>query len=1064
MTVINNSDRNQYVATAGQTIFNYTFEIMSQNNIAVYKRAAGSTANDAIDQLILTTNYTVTGVNNNSGGTIVLVVGATVGDILTIVSNVPASRLTSFATGGVIAASNLNDELDQQTLLEQQALTIMRTQIPKYYNNAVIGAKDLILPILGASESWMMNSANTAITTETFITVATLGSTIGASMVGLNPTGTVQDMANQKFILQVASATMPNAQSLGALGSGIMKTATGSGVVSISNPLTSLDAVGIDVDEMAYGSGANTYALTGLTAFSRTLLDDVSAAAWLATLGAPSLAQAFLVSNNLSEGNAITKRFNLGLVIGTDVQAWDATLQSLAALGTAADKIAYTNGVDTWAETGLSAYSRTILPLLDLAAWQVALGIPGGGGAYFAIANNLSEGVPATIRTNIGLVIGTDVQAYDATLQSLSALGTMSDKIAYTTGVDTWAETGISSLGRNLIDDMTQADMNTTIGSVPLAGGTMTGALYLSGSPLLGSQAATKDYVDSVAINVQIACKLSTTADLAGYTYNNGALGVGATLTAGGVGVLTVDGVATVLNDRILIQFQTAQEQNGAYYVSTEGTAGVAAILTRATDYDTVGEMQAGDQFSVVAGTLYAASIWMMSQTNPIIVGTTAITFQQIAGLGALLKANNLSDLPSAATARTNLGLAIGTNVQAYDATLQSLSALGTAADKIAYTTGIDTWAETGISATGRTLIAGADATAMRVTLGLVIGTNVQAWSSKLDSLAAPTYALGDLIYGSGANTVTNLAGNTLATKKYLSQTGTGAVSAAPIWATIAGSDVTGAALTKSDDTNVTLTLGGSASTALLNAASLTLGWAGQLSLSRGGSNASLTASNGGIIYSTGSAMGVLAGTVTARQMLQSSASTTPAWSSTTWPATSTINQLLYSSSANVIAGLSTVNSGVLVTSATGVPSIAVGQIPGSATNDNASAGNLGEYISSFILDASAVSLTTGVTANVTSIVLSGGRWLVFGNTCVTFSVSGTQSYSWLDTTSASFPDNSKLVGSAPITGSINILASSTMPIRLTLPAGSNTVYVSTYAAFASGTAKASGGIWAVRV
>jgi len=63
--------------------------------------------------------------------------------------------------------------------------------------------------------------------------------------------------------------------------------------------------------------------------------------------------------------------------------------------------------------------------------------------------------------------------------------------------------------------------------------------------------------------------------------------------------------------------------------------------------------------------------------------------------------------------------------------------------------------------------------------------------------------------------------------------------------ASIPGTDVTGAALTKTDDTNVTLTLGGTPGSALLRAASLTLGWTGQLGLARGGTNANLSATGG---------------------------------------------------------------------------------------------------------------------------------------------------------------------------------------------------------------------------
>ncbi len=182
------------------------------------------------------------------------------------------------------------------------------------------------------------------------------------------------------------------------------------------------------------------------------------------------------------------------------------------------------------------------------------------------------------------------------------------------------------------------------------------------------------------------------------------------------------------------------------------------------------------------------------------------------------------------------------------------------------------------------------------------------------------TYILGDTLYSSAANTLSKLAGNITAVKQYLSQIGTGAVSAAPVWATISGGDITGAALTKTDDTNVTLTLGGTPTTALLRATSLTLGWTGQLALTRGGTNASLIASNGGIVWSNASQFQILAGTATALQMLQSGSTATPSWSTATWPATTTINQILYSSAANTVTGLATANRAVLTTTSAGVP------------------------------------------------------------------------------------------------------------------------------------------------
>lgn len=97
------------------------------------------------------------------------------------------------------------------------------------------------------------------------------------------------------------------------------------------------------------------------------------------------------------------------------------------------------------------------------------------------------------------------------------------------------------------------------------------------------------------------------------------------------------------------------------------------------------------------------------------------------------------------------------------------------------------------------------------------------------------SYTIGDTLYASAANALSKLAGNITTSKQYLSQTGSGAASAAPVWATIGGADITGAALTAANDTNVTLTLGGTPATSLLRAASVTAGWTGTLAVARGG-------------------------------------------------------------------------------------------------------------------------------------------------------------------------------------------------------------------------------------
>ncbi len=93
---------------------------------------------------------------------------------------------------------------------------------------------------------------------------------------------------------------------------------------------------------------------------------------------------------------------------------------------------------------------------------------------------------------------------------------------------------------------------------------------------------------------------------------------------------------------------------------------------------------------------------------------------------------------------------------QPLDSTLTSLAALGTAADKLAYTTGIDTWAEAALTAAGRALLDDADAAVQRATLGLVIGTDVQAWNVTLDGWAGRAIPNGVVVGTSDIQTLLN--------------------------------------------------------------------------------------------------------------------------------------------------------------------------------------------------------------------------------------------------------------------------------------------------------------------
>jgi hypothetical protein len=99
-----------YTGSAGVGPYAFSFEVLAQTDIAVYKNAV---------KLTLTTNYTVT-INANGTGSVTLVSAATGTDKITIIGSRAIERTTDFVTAGDLLASSLNEQLDSQIVMIQQ--------------------------------------------------------------------------------------------------------------------------------------------------------------------------------------------------------------------------------------------------------------------------------------------------------------------------------------------------------------------------------------------------------------------------------------------------------------------------------------------------------------------------------------------------------------------------------------------------------------------------------------------------------------------------------------------------------------------------------------------------------------------------------------------------------------------------------------------------------------------------------------------------------------------------------------------------------------------------------
>lgn len=847
------------------------------------------------------------------------------------------------------------------------------------------------------------------------------------------------DFSDATYIIQTPYSAFDNAQALSTLSTGILKSTTGTGILSISAPLTSIDELSILANDLIYATGSSTYGVIS-TENSSVLVTSSG--------GTPSLSQTLPigVQTNITELGTITTGVWHGTILsptygGTGINNGTSTI-TIGGNLTFSGAHTFT-GVLTGATNVTFPTSGTLATTSELSTLPFIVGV---NGPYTTIASAItaahatspSETSPALVLINPG------TYTENLTLEPFVDLSSFNSGAYGSVIINGHATLTSASISDSIAISGITFETNTSNAALTLAGtGSNASIVNISNCSFNGNNGTAIVNTNTNNILNMWSCQLNSGSGQAIFNLSGGFFSIYSTQ-------FSSDNTASQLSNAAVLNLNNCSISD-SYVLTTGGTIFMNGCYQNTTGSTNCIALSNDDSCSV-----YLQSCTLVSNGGTYVIsGTGSVVYSDIqTGEGSA------TALDPGLTLSTFGSLFGGLSLNGGSTVLVGSTGTGSLVGSIAPT--FSTYIKVG-SSTGPVSLTSGDIQ--------TIGVNAQAniymasyinnsgdaptlWSYKSRSTTVGSFSavqtsdqIGRLeFYGDDGTQFTECANIIVQAVGTISN---GIVPGLISFntANASGSIVSGMTINQSQLTTVKSLL---STTTIVSNQGITSGQ------SAGGVGSITmyppTASKGFLEYISANNAGNFSIVNTNASFGQSTTLTIPD------PGASTANYILSS-------GTQTIGNGLTITT----PTLTNPNIVGTTTNNNAAAGSVGELISSVVPLASVVSLTNNTSATVTSISLTAGDWDVYGN--VTLNGGATtllQYYSCWCGLSNTTPDPSLWTGQSYgvaglATFAENQVGSTTPYLRVSI-ATTTTIYLAVIAGFTLSTATACGGIFARRI